>query len=140
MDRPNAQFALPQLIVEDAVRAALLEDLGRAGDITTDSTVLPRTTAKCNLVSREAGVVCGLQLAEAAFLQMDPTLDFQAVLQDGTEVRKGDVIATVHGTARAVLSAERVALNYLMHMSGIATFTAVFVSEVKHTHARICCT
>lgn len=136
----NAPFALPQMILEDAVRAALREDLGRAGDITTDSTVLPQAVAKGELVSREAGVVCGLQLANAAFLQMDSTLDFRAVVQDGTEVRKGDVIATIHGTARAVLSAERVALNYLMHMSGIATFTAVFVSEVKHTRARICCT
>ena len=136
----SAPFALPQLIVDDAVRAALREDLGRAGDITTDSTVLPQAVAKGSLVSREAGVVCGLRFAEPAFLQMDSTLDFKAILQDGAEVQKGDVIATIQGAARAVLSAERVALNYLMHLSGIATFTAAFVSEVSHTHARICCT
>ena len=95
---------------------------------------------KGNLSRADTGMVCGLQLAKTAFLQMDSALEFRAVVQDGAEVRKDDLIATIHGNARAVLSAERVALNYLMHMSGIATFTAGFVSEVKHTRARICCT
>ena len=136
----NTPFALPQLIVDDAVRAALLEDLGRAGDITTVSTVPDHAAAKGELVSREAGIVCGVHAARTAFRLMEPALDFQISIQDGTEVAKGDVIATIQGSARAVLSAERVALNYMMHLSGIATHTAAFVSEVRHTRARISCT
>ena len=136
----NTPFALPQLIVDDAVRAALLEDLGRTGDITTVSTVPDHAVANGELVSREAGIVCGVQAARTAFRLMEPGLDFQISVQDGMKVAKGDVIATIQGSARAVLSAERVALNYMMHLSGIATYTAAFVSQVRHTRASICCT
>ena len=139
MIRPIAMPpTLPRLMVEDAVRAALLEDLGRAGDITTNATVAPDATAKAVLASRENGVVAGLPLAEAAFALIGGGLDFTSHLADGDRVAPGDVIAEVSGNARALLSAERVALNYLMMLSGIATHTARFADAIAHTDAKVC--
>ena len=132
--------SLPRLMVEDAVRAALLEDLGRAGDITTNATIAPDATATALLASREDGVIAGLGLAETAFKLMDPSIAFEARLSDCDTVKPGDVVAAISGNARAILSAERVALNFLMHMSGIATYTARFAREIAHTHAKVTCT
>ncbi|WP_370320552.1 carboxylating nicotinate-nucleotide diphosphorylase [Oricola sp.] len=132
--------SLPRLMVEDAVRAALLEDLGHAGDITTNATIVPDATATAELASREDGVIAGLGLAETAFRMMDPTLVFDAKVRDGDRVRPGDAVATISGNARAILSAERVALNFLMHMSGIASYTARFADEIAHTDAKVICT
>ncbi|MCI5077397.1 carboxylating nicotinate-nucleotide diphosphorylase [Oricola sp.] len=132
--------SLPRLMVEEAVRAALLEDLGRAGDITTNATIRPDATASVVLASRESGVISGLGLAEAAFGLTDPGLSFEAKCADGDRVEPGDVVAAISGNARAILSAERVALNYLMHMSGIASYTARFADEIAHTHAKVTCT
>jgi nicotinate-nucleotide pyrophosphorylase (carboxylating) len=132
--------SLPRLMVEDSVRAALLEDLGRAGDITTNSTIAADNTASAVLSSREDGVIAGMTLAKTAFRLMDPALEFEAQASDGAYIGSGDVLATIWGNARAILSAERVALNYLMHMCGIATYTARFAAEVSHTKARVCCT
>ncbi|TCD14252.1 carboxylating nicotinate-nucleotide diphosphorylase [Oricola cellulosilytica] len=131
---------LPLLMVEDAVRAALLEDLGRAGDITTNATIGPDATASAVLSVREAGVIAGLPLAASAFRLLDPSLRFEAQVADGAHVGAGTLIVEVSGNARAILSAERVALNYLMHMSGIASYTARFASEIAHTNARVTCT
>lgn len=131
---------LPRLMAEDAVRAALLEDLGRAGDITTNATIAPDATAEVELASREEGVISGLVLAETAFRLMDPSLVFDAKVADCDRVAPGAAIASISGNARAILSAERVALNFLMHMSGIATCTARFAAEIAHTHAKVCCT
>ncbi|WP_421852206.1 carboxylating nicotinate-nucleotide diphosphorylase [Oricola sp.] len=131
---------LPQLLVEDAVRAALLEDLGRAGDITTAATIPPQASANVVLSTREAGVAAGIGFAETAFRQMDPAIVFSAKVADGARVEAGDVLAEIAGNARAILSAERVGLNFLMHMSGIATHTARFAAEIAHTHAKVCCT
>jgi nicotinate-nucleotide pyrophosphorylase (carboxylating) len=132
--------SLPRLMVEDAVRAALLEDLGRAGDITSNATIAPDATATAELASREEGVIAGLSLAETAFRLMDPALVFKASVQDGDRVKPGDAVATISGNARAILSAERVALNFLMHMSGIASYTAQFADEIAHTAAKVTCT
>jgi nicotinate-nucleotide pyrophosphorylase (carboxylating) len=132
--------SLPRLIIEDAVRTALLEDLGHAGDITTNATIAPDATATALLASREDGVIAGLGLAETAFKLMDPAIAFEARLSDGDTVKPGDVVAAISGNARAILSAERVALNFLMHMSGIATYTARFAREIAHTHAKVTCT
>ncbi len=132
--------SLPRLMIEDAVRAALLEDLGRAGDITTNATIAPDATATALLASREDGVIAGLGLAETAFKLMDPAIAFEARLSDGDTVKPGDVVAAISGNARAILSAERVALNFLMHMSGIATYTARFAREIAHTDAKVTCT
>lgn len=130
--------SLPQLLIEDAVRAALLEDLGRAGDITTNATLPEDATARAVLSSRDAGTICGVSFARAAFTLIDPSLEFTALVKDGARVKPGDLVARIEGTARSVLSAERVALNYLMHLSGIASYTARFADLIAHTNAKVC--
>ncbi len=130
--------ALPGLLVADAVRAALKEDLGRAGDITSAATIPVEATATAYLVTRQPGVLAGLDVAACAFHEVDPAIRFDAKAPDGHAMDEGFVVAEIEGAARAVLSAERVALNFLCHMSGIATATAALVDKVKHTRARIC--
>jgi nicotinate-nucleotide pyrophosphorylase (carboxylating) len=131
---------LPRLMLEEQVRPALLEDLGRAGDITTDAIIPPDTTAETALVARKPGVVCGLDAALLAFELMDPTIATHVEKPDGSRLAKGDTIAVIKGPARGMLSAERVALNFLCHLSGIATATAGVVEAVKGTKARVICT
>ena len=131
---------LPPLLVADAVRAALKEDLGRAGDITSLATIPEKAKAEAVISARKPGTLAGLALAEAAFAAIDPAVQFKALKRDGDRLAAGAVVARVKGPARAVLSAERVALNYLCHLSGIATETARLVALVAHTSARICCT
>ena len=131
---------LSPLMVEDQVRAALSEDLGRAGDITSQATIAPGVVARAELNAREDGVVAGLDLARAAFRLMDPAIHFEAFVKDGDRLHPGTVIARVSGPARAVLSAERVALNFLMHLCGVATHTARFADEIAHTAVKVCCT
>src|SRR3954466_15864466 len=128
---------LSPIAVSDVVRAALREDLGRAGDITSAATIGADATASANFVARDFGVVSGLPLAEEAFRTLDPGARFDVRVGDGQRVADGAVIATVSGNARALLSAERVALNFLSRLSGIATATAAFVERVRHTRARI---
>ena len=131
---------LSPLLVEDQVRAALNEDLGRAGDITSQATIAPELSATAELNVREDGVIAGMALAAAAFRLMDPSIAFEAFVADGDRVSPGTVLARVSGPARAMLSAERVGLNFLMHLSGVATYTATFADEIAHTPARVCCT
>ncbi|MGH6762817.1 MAG: carboxylating nicotinate-nucleotide diphosphorylase [Phyllobacterium sp.] len=130
--------ALPRVMVEDAVRAALLEDLGRAGDITTNATIAEEATAKAVLASREDGVISGLIFARTAFALTDPAIVFTPLVKDGDRVKPGHEIARIEGNARAILSAERVALNFLMHLSGIASYTARFADLIAHTKAKVC--
>ena len=139
MTTPNLPVLSP-LLIEEQVRAALIEDLGRAGDITTQATIAPGMTATAELNVRESGVIAGMELAAAAFRLMDPSVRFEALVRDGDRVAPGAVLARVSGPARAVLSAERVALNFLMHLSGIATYTAAFADQIAHTSAKVCCT
>ena len=131
---------LPTLVIEPLVRAALLEDLGRAGDITTDAIVPTQAHAETALVARQAGVVAGLDLALLAFKLVDPAIIASVQRPDGARLAPGDVIATVVGPARGILTAERVALNFLCHLSGIATATAAVVEAVRGHRARITCT
>ena len=131
---------LPDLMLEPQVRAALLEDLGRAGDLTTDSIVPAGLVTRCVLQAREPGIVAGLDLARIAFALVDPRLDFTVHRPDGSRIAPGDVIATVEGPARGVLIGERVALNYLSHLSGIASATDRIVQAIAGTRARVCCT
>ncbi|WEX87614.1 carboxylating nicotinate-nucleotide diphosphorylase [Sinorhizobium garamanticum] len=131
---------LPALMVEDQVRAALLEDLGRAGDITTLSTIGPDVTASADMRVRDAGVIAGLELARTAFRLIDPSIRFDALAADGDRAAPGTTIARISGRARGLLSAERVALNFLMHLSGIASYTAKFADEIADTAAKVCCT
>ncbi len=134
----SALPTLPGLLVAEAVRAALKEDLGRAGDITSAATIPADARATADLVARRPGVIAGLDLAAAAFRELDPAIAFDALVQDGAIVEEGTVLARVAGPARAVLSAERVALNFLCHLSGIATATAALVDRVRGTNAHIC--
>ncbi len=129
--------SLPSVLIEPIVRAALLEDLGRAGDLTTDAIVPSDARAKVSLAVREAGVVAGLDLALMAFRLIDPAIAASINRADGSHVAPGDVIATLEGPARGLLTAERVALNFVCHMSGIATATAGVVEAVRGTKARV---
>lgn len=131
---------LNPLLIQDAVRRALDEDLGRAGDITTQATIPPSCLAQLVIVAREDGIICGLPLAEAAFHLISQGVRFTARIGDGMAVRAGDVVADVEGSARAILSAERVALNFLGRLSGIASLTRRYVDQVAGTEARIVCT
>jgi len=128
------------LMYEPLVRAALLEDLGRAGDITTEAVVSAQSRAETALVARQPGVVAGLELAAMAFRLVEPAIEIAVERPDGTRVAPGDRIATIEGPTRGVLSAERVALNFLGHLSGVATATATLVDAVMGHKARICCT
>jgi nicotinate-nucleotide pyrophosphorylase (carboxylating) len=131
---------LPAIMIEPVVRAALLEDLGRAGDVTTDSIIPAGTQAKTTLRSRQPGVVAGLHYALAAFRVMDPRIETQVERPDGSRVAPRDVIAVVQGPARGMLSAERTALNFLCHLSGIASATRGIVEAIAGTKAKVCCT
>ncbi|WP_377287951.1 carboxylating nicotinate-nucleotide diphosphorylase [Rhizobium sp. SG2393] len=140
-DRPAAfPPFLPPVLVEEQVRAALKEDLGRAGDITTAATIGPEKRATAELNVREAGVIAGLVPAALAFRLVDPALTFEPLVEDGARVAAGTAIARVSGPARGLLSGERVALNYLMHLSGVASYTARFADAIAHTQARVTCT
>lgn len=128
---------LPSPLVESAVAAALAEDLGLIGDITSNATIPEDARAQGVIAARKAGVVSGIQLAHAAFRQLDPGCRFDVVAADGARVKAGEAVARIAGNARAVLSAERVALNYLGRMSGIATLTRQYADAVAGTKIRI---
>lgn len=132
------RFDLSPLLIEDAIRAALAEDLGRAGDITTQATIPASASARAVIAAREAGVVAGLPLARAAFAQLDRRVVFETAKEDGDRVAPGDVVARIEGPARAVLSAERVALNYMGRLSGVASLTARYAERIAHTKAKVC--
>jgi nicotinate-nucleotide pyrophosphorylase (carboxylating) len=130
----------PALLVEPMVRRALEEDLGRAGDLTTLFTVPEDAQARAKLVAREEGVVAGHIAAELAFRLLDPALRYDIRVPDGGWVRKEETIGEISGPARALLTAERVALNFIGHLSGVGTQTAALVAETEGTKARILCT
>ncbi|MBZ9765058.1 carboxylating nicotinate-nucleotide diphosphorylase [Mesorhizobium sp. CA8] len=131
---------LPQIIMEPIVRSALLEDLGRAGDITSDSIIPADRKATFALNARHAGVVAGLDLVMFAFLLVDPGINMQLRCPEGGKVSAGETIAIVNGPARSLLTAERTALNFLCKLSGIATATAALVNAVRGHNAKIVCT
>lgn len=131
---------LPMVMLEPLVRAALLEDLGRAGDLTTDAIVPAKAQARVALTARQPGVVAGLDLALLAFRLVEPRIEAVVERPDGTRLAPGDVIATLSGPARGLLTAERTALNFLCHLSGVASATASVVEAVRGTRASICCT
>lgn len=132
--------SLPQIMIEPLVRMALLEDLGRAGDLTTDAIVPMDHRATTLLVARQPGVVAGLDLARLAFQLIDPTIVMHVERNDGAAPAPGDVIATISGPARGILTAERVALNFLCRLSGIASATASIVASIGDYKARVVCT
>jgi nicotinate-nucleotide pyrophosphorylase (carboxylating) len=131
---------LPRFLVQRAVAAALAEDLGTAGDITTDAIIPSDALSEARIVARKEGVIAGLDLAEATFGALDSDMQFHRSVQDGASVEAGAVLARVAGKTRALLTAERVALNFLGRLSGIATMTAAYVAAVEGTGACIACT
>ena len=131
---------LSPLAIDEAVTRALDEDLGRAGDVTSTATIPEGTRGRAVLAARKAGVIAGLPLAAAAFRKLDPAVEITGHQRDGAAVQSKTVLLTVAGDARALLAAERVALNFVGNLSGIATATAEFVRLVAHTRARVCCT
>jgi nicotinate-nucleotide pyrophosphorylase (carboxylating) len=131
---------LSPLEVDAAVERTLAEDLGRAGDITSIATIPAGTPAHAIVVARKAGAIAGLPLVAAAFRRLAPDITIKANARDGDSVAAMTELMTIAGDARAVLSAERAALNLLGHLSGIATATADFVKLTKGTKTRICCT
>ncbi|MGE0233150.1 MAG: carboxylating nicotinate-nucleotide diphosphorylase [Flavobacteriaceae bacterium] len=132
--------ALPAPLVDKAVRAALEEDLGLAGDITTTATVAGDARSSAVISARKEGVIAGLDVARAAFAACDPAISFTPLTQDGDLVSPGTVAARIEGLSRGILTGERTALNFMCHMSGIATLTRQYVEKTAGTKARICCT
>ena len=131
---------LPRVMLEPLVRAALLEDLGRAGDLTTDAIVPAGHQAETALVARQPGVIAGLDLAALAFGLIEPGISIAVSKPDGSQVSPGDVVATIRGPARGMLTAERTALNFLCHLSGIATVTASIAAAISSHGTRVTCT
>ncbi len=128
---------LSPLVIQEAVKRALDEDLGRAGDVTSSATLPEGIQAKAKLVARKAGTIAGLPCAARAFRTLAPNIRFDATTRDGDSVKANTTLATIEGPAIAILSGERVALNFLGHLSGIATLTAAYAAKIAHTKAKI---
>ena len=131
---------LPEILIEPLVRATLAEDLGRAGDITSDAIIPVTVQSELYLVARKPGVLAGLDLARLAFQLIDKEVIFEALLEDGARLQQGSRIARIRGTARALLTAERTALNFLCHLSGIATVTAQIADSIAEYSCHVTCT
>ncbi len=131
---------LSPLELDDAVIRALAEDLGRAGDVTSIATIPADTQGRAVVVARKAGVIAGLPLAAAAFRKLSPEIEITPHARDGAQVAAKTKLMQVVGSARAILAAERVALNFVGHLSGVASATHEFVRRVSGTRLRICCT
>ena len=128
---------LPDVLIEPVIRAALQEDLGRAGDVTAAACVDADARLSVVFAARKAGVLAGLDCARLAFRAMDPQVGFTALARDGDPLKPGTILARAEGNARAILSAERTALNLLGRLSGVASLTAAYVRAVEGTPARI---
>jgi nicotinate-nucleotide pyrophosphorylase (carboxylating) len=131
---------LNPIIVKQFVRQTLLEDIGHGRDVTGELLIPGNVNARGVITSRDAGILAGLIPALTAFTLSDPDFSIDVLAQDGDLLAPGSEIAVIEGPARAMLSAERTALNIMTHLSGIASMTAVYVNEVKHTKARIAAT
>jgi len=141
MSNPDSTLVpLHRLLYEEIVQKALAEDLGLAGDLTTDAIVTPGTGTAAGIISRTAGRIAGMDIAGAAFLSLDPHAAIETRVGDGCDASPGQALATVRGSARALLSAERTALNFLGHLSGIATATRNVVRAVASYGCKIVCT
>ena len=127
-------------LIEDAVRVALSEDLGLTGDITSNACIPETQTSEAAIVARKPGSIAGVGIALEAFRQVDPSLSIDVERGDGSRINKGDKVMTISGSSRGILTAERVALNFLGQLSGIATATADLVDAVEGTGTKIACT
>lgn len=131
---------LDQVLLKPLVEVALAEDLGRRGDVTSQATIPAEMQAQLQIRARQTGVICGIDLARLAFELIDAQIEFVAQVADGESVASGSVLATVRGNARHLLTAERTALNFMTHLSGIATATRQIVDSVAEYPAQITCT
>ncbi len=131
---------LPELLIEPLVRAALIEDLGPSGDVTSACVIPAGLRYSAALNARQDGVISGVQLAQIAFRLVDPSLTVTVHRPDGSAVAAGDTVMTIEGAAASILSAERVALNFAGRLSGITTLTAAFAARTAGTSARVTCT
>lgn len=129
-----------RLLVEPIVRAALAEDLGRAGDITTDAVVPEDARIEAMMAARQPGVVAGLEAGLMAFEMLDPALKIERLTPDGSRVERGQAVARISGRARPVLAAERTALNLVCRLSGVATATRSLAEAIEGHKAKIVCT
>ena len=132
--------ALDEILLKPLVQAALTEDLGRRGDITSQATIPADRQAQLQIKARQAGVICGMDLARLSFALVDAQIEFIAQVTDGERVAAGTVLAIVRGNARHLLTAERTALNFMTHLSGIATDTQNIVDSIAEYPAQITCT
>ena len=122
--------------IEEIIRKALEEDLG-SGDHTSLSTIPRQATGKSKLLIKENGILAGVSIAKEVYFQLDPSLSFETVIKDGTPVKPGDIAFYISGSSRSILSGERLALNFMQRMSGIATATAQMVRLIEGTGAKI---
>jgi len=129
-----------RLLVEPIVRAALIEDLGRAGDITTDAIVPAEASIEAVLAARQPGILAGIEAGLLAFELLDPSIYIERFCEDGSRVEPGQAVAHISGQARPVLAAERTALNLMCRLSGVATATRSLADAIVGTRARIVCT
>jgi nicotinate-nucleotide pyrophosphorylase (carboxylating) len=132
--------ALDEVLLRPLVEAALIEDLGRRGDVTSQATIPADMQAQLQIKARQAGVICGMDLARLSFALVDAHIEFRAQVHDSQNVAAGAVLATVRGNARHLLTAERTALNFMTHLSGIATDTRQIVDSIAAFPAQITCT
>lgn len=137
---PSPVFPLPEAALDQLIGAALAEDLGVAGDVTSSLTVAAEATAVAEIVARKPGVIAGVSVAARVFRLIGPQLDIEILAEDGDTVAAQESVLRVSGSARGILTAERTALNFLGHLSGVASETRKLVDAVAHTKARICCT
>ena len=123
-------------LIRKIVKKALEEDIGK-GDVTSFFCVKPEKKVEAVIFSNEKGILCGIELAEEVFKSLDPSLNFKKLKEDGDRIKKGDEIARIKGKALSILNAERTALNFLSLLSGVATYTSLFVEKIKNTSAKI---
>ncbi|CAM3652386.1 carboxylating nicotinate-nucleotide diphosphorylase [Litorimonas haliclonae] len=131
---------LPQIVIEPIVRLALAEDFGVSGDLSANLLIPENAHGKLVMRARENGVIAGLQVAALTYALVDAEMTFTPQIKDGALVKAGDLIATIEGPSRSLLSAERIALNFLGRLSGVATLTRQYVELVKGTNVRIAAT
>ena len=131
---------LPAIILDPIVKLALAEDLGRAGDLTTDATIPEDTDMRVVIAARQSGVIAGIDVAAHSLFWIDRQVSFDVINGDGAHVEAGDTVATLSGKARSILSAERTMLNFVGRLSGVATLTSKFAEKIAHTKAKIVCT
>jgi nicotinate-nucleotide pyrophosphorylase (carboxylating) len=128
------------ILYDKAVRRALSEDLGSAGDITTDAIVSLEDTANARIIARAPCRIAGIDVARCAFHSLDPSLEFEVRIQDGADAEHGDTVAEIRGAARSILSAERTALNFLARLSGVASITRDVIAALQPYPTRVVCT